>query len=193
MQEECATLFGRIRARVDAVALAELLRKSALEAQVRESSHFAGSRYVRLDHAAANASFEFLPDEVLVRGDAPSQAALHGLAQALSRALHRGKLDYELELHAGQLLLETLAPVRVELRIEADVCGPISVGTVAVIRVVAEAAELTLDEATLLVDRAVFDGESVELALASHEAAEALVRQLDALPAGRRIRTAIKP
>ena len=46
---------------------------------------------------------------------------------------------------------------RISLRIEADLCGPVSMGTVAVIRTIAEhvvAGRLTLDHEAVPLDRA---------------------------------------
>jgi hypothetical protein len=57
-----------------------------------------------------------------------------------------------------------------------------SVGTVAVIRLVSQHAHLSLSEATELVDRCVFEGETVSIPTPSPEAAESLVRALASLP-----------
>ena len=74
---------------------------------------------------------------------------------------------------------------RISLRIEADLCGPVSMGTVAVIRAIAKHLGLPLAEAQRFVDHCVFDGKTVELPAPSVSAAEALLtafRELRAAP-----------
>lgn len=51
----------------------------------------------------------------------------------------------------------------VKLSIEAHLCGPLSVGTVDVIKEVQRVAGLTLAEAKALIDRCVFEGETVTI------------------------------
>src|SRR5690242_10748232 len=77
---------------------------------------------------------------------------------------------------------ETATMSAVRLSIQAQLCGPISVGTVKVIRLVSEHARLTLSEAAKFVDRCVFDGETVLIPMPSPEAASLLVDALRALP-----------
>ena len=68
------------------------------------------------------------------------------------------------------------------LRIEPDLCGAFSVGTVAVIKSLASALGLGLDEAADYVNRCVFDGETVEIPAPSVEAAERTVALLARSP-----------
>jgi hypothetical protein len=70
----------------------------------------------------------------------------------------------------------------VKLSIQARHCGPVSVGTVDIIKVVHLHAGLTLSEAKALVDRCVFEGETVTIACLSDLAANALVAGLRQLP-----------
>jgi hypothetical protein len=70
----------------------------------------------------------------------------------------------------------------VRLSIQPELCGPVSVGTVVVIRLVSQHANLSLAEAMKLVDRCVFDGETVSIPTPSSDAAAALVRALASLP-----------
>jgi hypothetical protein len=70
----------------------------------------------------------------------------------------------------------------VRLSIQPQICGSVSVGTVAVIRLVSRHARLPLSEAAVFVDRCVFDGETVSIPTPSSEAAVSLVRALEALP-----------
>lgn len=64
------------------------------------------------------------------------------------------------------------------LRIEPDLCGPFSVGTVAVIKSLQSALGLGLDEAADYVNRCVFDGETVEIPAPSLETAERAIALL---------------
>jgi hypothetical protein len=79
----------------------------------------------------------------------------------------------------------------VSLSIEADLCGPVSVGTVSVIRALMTHLALPLDDAAALVNRCVFDGECVALAAPSLAAAEALLGAFRASHAASRVRAAI--
>lgn len=78
--------------------------------------------------------------------------------------------------------------VSVRLEIEPEMCGPISVGTGAVIRLLSEHLALSLKESFDYVNRCVFDGERVELPAPSSAAANALIRALAELPAVPKIR-----
>ncbi len=70
----------------------------------------------------------------------------------------------------------------VKLSIQARLCGPVSVGTVDVVKAVHLHAGLTLPEAKALVDRCVFEGETVTIDGLSDLAANALVAGLRQLP-----------
>jgi hypothetical protein len=78
-------------------------------------------------------------------------------------------------------------PYRVRHRCEtlllslATFLGPVSVGTVEIIRLVSHHAQLPLPEAKRLVDRCVFDGEAVPIPTRSSEGAASLVRALASL------------
>jgi hypothetical protein len=78
-----------------------------------------------------------------------------------------------------------------ELAIEAELCGPISMGTVAVVRALMEFSGLPLEVAVELVDRCTFAGERVAVPLPSNAAAEALLAALQRVPAAPRIRASI--
>lgn len=71
----------------------------------------------------------------------------------------------------------------VRLSIEPELCGPVSVGTVTVIKLLCDHLRVSLAEAKGYVDRCVFDGEEVELTAPSAEAAAQLVAALAKLPA----------
>jgi len=70
----------------------------------------------------------------------------------------------------------------VRLSIQAQLCGPVSIGTVDVIKAVRLHAGLTLPEAKAIVDRCVFEGETVTIAGLSSLEAQALVAALRGLP-----------
>jgi hypothetical protein len=77
----------------------------------------------------------------------------------------------------------------VHLRVDPVFCGPASVGTVGLIKVVRARFGLSLAEAKALVDRCVFAGEVVSLAAPAEEA-EAFAREVGGLesPAVFRVR-----
>ncbi len=77
------------------------------------------------------------------------------------------------------------------LSIEPELCGPVSVGTARVIKLVIEHLGVSLSEAMASVDRCVFDGEEVELVAPSAEAATRLEAALAELPAHPRVRAEI--
>ncbi len=79
-----------------------------------------------------------------------------------------------------------------ELTIEAELCGPISMGTVAVVRALMTHSGLPLQAAVSLVDRCTFAGERVAIRMPSSSAAEALLSALQRIPAAPRIRAAIQ-
>lgn len=69
----------------------------------------------------------------------------------------------------------------VSLSIEPDLCGPVSVGTVAVILVIRERLGQSLADAASFVNRAVFDGETVSIPAPSAAAAVECAAALTAL------------
>ena len=75
----------------------------------------------------------------------------------------------------------------ISLTIEPDFCGPISMGTVAVIRALMAHLSLSVNEAEALVDRCVTAGERVAIAAPSRFAAEALLAAFQLVPAAPRI------
>jgi len=83
------------------------------------------------------------------------------------------------------------AVIVIALSIEPELCGPMSIGTVAVIRAIENCLGLPLAEANAVVDRCVFEGEEAELAAPSRAAAEALLAEFARLPAAPRIRASI--
>ena len=78
------------------------------------------------------------------------------------------------------------------LSIEPELCGPVSVGTGAVIKLVSEHLGIPLREAMTQVDRCVFDGEAVELDVPSCDAATRFVEAIAALPAHPRVRAEVR-
>jgi hypothetical protein len=75
----------------------------------------------------------------------------------------------------------------VRLSVEPRFLGPMSVGTVEVIKLVSVHASVGLTEAKRLIDRCVFDGEPVVISMPSAEAAELFLRAVSALPGKPRI------
>lgn len=70
----------------------------------------------------------------------------------------------------------------VRLAIDAELCGPVSVGTIKIIHLVRVHTGLSLSEAKDLVDRCVFAGETVDIPMPSHESALQLADALKSLP-----------
>ena len=80
----------------------------------------------------------------------------------------------------------------VRISIQPQFCGPLSIGTVQVIRLVSQHAGIALREAMVLVDRCVFEGETVSIPTPSLQEAELLIRALRSLPAVPRIDAALE-
>ena len=89
-------------------------------------------------------------------------------------------------------MLASKRMARVVLSIEGDFCGPMSIGTVAVIRALQKHLDLSLAEASGFVERCVFEGEQLSLRAPTRSAAEALLAEFARLPAAARIRASIK-
>lgn len=71
----------------------------------------------------------------------------------------------------------------VRITINGKFCGPISVGSIAIIQLLREHAGHTLTEAKEIVDRCVFEGETVDVLMPSPKAAHMLIQSLKLLPA----------
>ncbi len=69
----------------------------------------------------------------------------------------------------------------IHLRIQPDLCGPVSVGTVGVIRLLSAHLGLSLADALAIVNRCVFDGECVAIPAPSTDVAERFAREALAL------------
>ena len=72
--------------------------------------------------------------------------------------------------------------VTLSLKIESELCGPVSIGTARVIKLLAQHLALPLPDAMTLVNRCVFDGETVLASATSREAALGLLDALARLP-----------
>jgi ribosomal protein L7/L12 len=68
------------------------------------------------------------------------------------------------------------------IRIEPKSCGPVSVGTIAPVKVLREELGIRLAEAKEYIDRAVFGGEVVDIEVESTEIAESIAEKLNATP-----------
>jgi hypothetical protein len=80
----------------------------------------------------------------------------------------------------------------VTLRIEPEFCGSMSMGTVRIIKLLAECFELSIAAAEQHVDRCVFDGEAVEIVAPSADAAARFVAATAALPAVPRVLVGVR-
>jgi hypothetical protein len=85
------------------------------------------------------------------------------------------------------------AMATVTLRIEPELCGPMSIGTVAVVKLVAEHFALGFSTAIAYVDRCVFEGQGVDIPAQSLTAAERFVVAVQALPRVPRVVASVIP
>ena len=80
----------------------------------------------------------------------------------------------------------------VHLAIEPDLCGPVSVGTVAVIKALSAHLGLDLAAAEAAVSRCAFEAEPVVIRAPSRAAAQALLCTLAGLPIAPRVRATVE-
>lgn len=73
------------------------------------------------------------------------------------------------------------------IRIERELCGPFSLGTIAPIEVLRDQLGIGLAEAKEYIDRCVFGGEVVDIEVASAELAESVAAHLRATPSPARV------
>lgn len=97
-----AQLFGQVRTNLSPRALAEALRSRGIDAERRESSHFAGGEYVRVRGPGdADAALERTDARhYLVHDAAGEPQPMADLARALAAALTALDLPHRLELYA---------------------------------------------------------------------------------------------
>ena len=81
--------------------------------------------------------------------------------------------------------------VTVRMSIEPDLCGPFSVGTVSVIKLLRDRLGLTLGQANALVNACVFEEQQVEFEAPSADVARALIEALARTQAGPRIHAVV--
>jgi hypothetical protein len=82
--------------------------------------------------------------------------------------------------------------VTVHLNVEPVFCGPVSVGTVELIKLVRERFGLSLAEAKAYVDRCVFDGATVAIVAPTAEVAAVFAREVGALDSPAKFRVHIE-
>lgn len=81
----------------------------------------------------------------------------------------------------------------IHLRIEPVFCSPASVGTVGLIKLVSKRFGLPLAEAKSLVDRCVFDGETVAIVTATDQLATEFAQEVSALESPAKYHVDIEP
>jgi hypothetical protein len=81
----------------------------------------------------------------------------------------------------------------VHLRIEPVFCGPVSVGTVGLIKLVRERFGLSLTDAKSAVDRCVFDSETVVICTPTYDVALLFVQEVAALHSPARFHVELEP
>ena len=82
--------------------------------------------------------------------------------------------------------------VYVTLRIEPELCGPLSVGTVKIIRLISEHLGIGLAVALGYVDRCVFEAEELDIPAPSAAAAARLLSAISALPPSPRVVASVR-
>jgi hypothetical protein len=96
-------MAGQIRADIALDALAARLKSSHVDAEIRESAHFEGGRYIRIEDEETYCSVErTAAGEFIVRGDAGSVEQLRAAALRLSAALTDLGLTHRLEVYDSQ-------------------------------------------------------------------------------------------
>jgi len=101
MEQDGITFFGHLDTPLPPEELASALKREGIAAEMRESSHYTGGRYLRI-HAggAADLSLERTRGgEYIVRADADEDAALADAARRVSAALGRQGIRHRFELY----------------------------------------------------------------------------------------------
>ena len=75
--------------------------------------------------------------------------------------------------------------------IEPEFCGPVSVGTIAPVKVLREELGIRLGEAKEHIDRCVFGGETVDIEIESVELARSIADKLNATPPPAKVRAEV--
>lgn len=98
MAEDCALLAGQVQTRLSRGALASRLRAAGIRAEVRESGHYQGGRYVCVHEADGFTMERVASGEYLVHADADTMEPLHRAASLVSGALTGLGIRHRFEL-----------------------------------------------------------------------------------------------
>lgn len=71
--------------------------------------------------------------------------------------------------------------MKIILTVDPKFCGPVSVGTIGLIKLVQKSFDLGLAEAKSLVDKAVFGGEIVEIQIPEHCKGSEIISEIELL------------
>ena len=101
MQDKWPHLAGQIYTPLSIEQLAAALVAEGIQVQVRESCHYEGGRYVRIDVDGTDFSLEHLSGEFLTRADAESLHEVVAAASPVSKALARLDIRHRFEVYGG--------------------------------------------------------------------------------------------
>jgi hypothetical protein len=102
MTDHWAQLAGEIHTGLNRKALAARLVAAGFRAEVRESCHYEGGRYVRVYEAADFTLERVASGEYLARGDAESAELMSEAAARVSDALTGLGIRHRFEVYDGQ-------------------------------------------------------------------------------------------
>ena len=101
-------LAGQIEQAVPSEELVGLLEGEGLSPRLRNSTHYSGGAYVRVDLGSVTATLETTSTDVLVRADAETLQDLSFFARLLSSRLTTAGQRHRLELYERDHLVEYL-------------------------------------------------------------------------------------
>jgi hypothetical protein len=98
-------LHGQLDSGIDLAVLTKRLCRQSLHAEVRESAHYTGGRYVSVVLGDARLSFECVSEaEYLITGDADDPTSLIEVASETSARLSEAELRHRIEVYDGDEL-----------------------------------------------------------------------------------------
>lgn len=103
---DAVALYGQIACGDDPGFLVEGLSAAGLPVACRESAHYEGGRYIRIETERFLVTLERIaPEEYLIGGEADGLDELHDAAEALSETLNCLALRHRLEVYDGVRLV----------------------------------------------------------------------------------------
>ena len=106
MQDGEYLASGTVQSDVGVYGLSQLLARSGLRVEVRESSHFKGGKCVSLRSGEARVTAEQIESSTfLLRGEGTGPVELGALCRSLSSALGANSIEHRIELYDGSDIL----------------------------------------------------------------------------------------